>query len=188
MTVYVPRPWEEPPPKPVIYIGDQRIEHVNNFQYLGQVISSDVKTKGEISRRIGQAYAAFRSLERRGIWKDKTISRRTKLTIYKVTVLTIMLYCSETWSIWPKDVKKLETAQMMCLRRICGDRSWGRTSTHLQSSIKGAKHRQYRTSLSIIGPDGWGKWVGCKKKDYLSGCFLGDLRDNSLGAVHQRLI
>jgi hypothetical protein len=102
---------------------------VNKFKYLGQIISSDGKLKGEISRRIGQAYAAFRSLERRGIWKDKTISRRTKITIYKVTVLTILLYCSETWSIGPDDVKKLETAQTMCLRRICGDRSWGRNST-----------------------------------------------------------
>jgi hypothetical protein len=129
MTVYVPRPGEEPPPKPIIYIGDQRIEHVDKFKYLGQIISSDGKLKGEISRRIGQAYAAFRSLERRGIWKDKTISRRTKITIYRVTVLTILLYCSETWSIGPDDVKKLETAQMMCLRRICGDRSWGRDST-----------------------------------------------------------
>jgi hypothetical protein len=129
MTIYVPRPGEEPPPKPIIYIGDQRIEYVNKFKYLGQVISSDGKLQGEISRRIGQAYAAFRSLEKRGIWKDKTISRRTKLTIYKVTVLTILLYCSETWSIGPKEVKKLENAQMMCLRRICGDRSWGRDST-----------------------------------------------------------
>jgi hypothetical protein len=129
MTVYVPRPGEEPPPKPIIYVGDQRIEHVNKFKYLGQIISSDGKLKGEISRRIGQGYAAFRSLEKRGIWKDKLISRRTKLTIYKVTVLTILLYCSETWSVGPDDVKKLETAQMMCLRRICGDRSWGRDST-----------------------------------------------------------
>ena len=129
MTVYVPRPGEEPPPTPIIYIGDQRIEHVNKFKYLGQIISSDGKLKGEISRRIGQAYAAFRSLEKKGIWKDKLISRRTKLTIYKVTVLTILLYCSETWSIGPKDVKKLETAQMTCLKRICGDKSWGRDST-----------------------------------------------------------
>ena len=129
MTVYVPRPGEEPPPKPIIYVGGHRVEHVHKFKYLGQILSSDGKLKGEISRRTGQAYAAFRSLERKGIWKDKLISRRTKLTIYKVTVLTILLYCCETWSIGPQDVKKLETAQMMCLKRICGDRSWGRDST-----------------------------------------------------------
>jgi hypothetical protein len=129
MTVYVPRPGEELPPPLVIYIGNQRIEHVNKFKYLGQIISSDGKLKGEISRRIGQAYTAFRNLEKQGIWKDKTISRRVKLTIYKVTALSILLYCSETWPIGPDEVKKLETVQMMCLRRICGDRSWGRDST-----------------------------------------------------------
>jgi hypothetical protein len=36
----------------------------------------------------------------------------TKLTIYKATVLTILLYCAETWSTGPEDVRKLETAQM----------------------------------------------------------------------------
>jgi hypothetical protein len=31
----------------------------------------------------------------------------------------------ETWPIGPADVNKLETAQMWCLRHMCGDRSWG---------------------------------------------------------------
>ena len=46
-----------------------------------------------------------------------------------MTVSAILSYCCETWSIGQQDVKKLETAQMMCLKRICGDRSWGRAST-----------------------------------------------------------
>ena len=70
-------------------------------------------------------YAAFNRLGKRGIWRDKAISRRTKLTLYKVIVRTVLLYCAETWPIGPADVNKLETAQMSCLRRICGDRSWG---------------------------------------------------------------
>jgi hypothetical protein len=40
-----------------------------------------------------------------------------------------ILYCAETQSIGPEDVKKLVTAQMSCLRRICGDRSWEQDST-----------------------------------------------------------
>jgi hypothetical protein len=74
---------------------------------------------------------AFNRLGKQGIWTDKTHSRRTKLTIYKGTVLTILLHCAETWSIGPADVKKLGTAHMPCLRRICGDRSWGPDSTPL---------------------------------------------------------
>jgi hypothetical protein len=129
LTVYIPRPGEGPVAVPVIFIGTQRVEHVKQFKYLGQIIASDGTVKGEVSRRLGLAYAAFNRLAKQGIWKDKTVSRRTKLTIYKATVLTILLYCAETWSIGPEDVKKLETAQMSCLRRICGDRSWGPDST-----------------------------------------------------------
>jgi hypothetical protein len=73
---------------------------------MGQIIASDGTVKGEVTRRLGLAYAAFNRLGKQGIWKDKKLSRRTKLTIYKATVLTILLYCAETWSIRPEDVRK----------------------------------------------------------------------------------
>jgi hypothetical protein len=83
----------------------------------------------EITRRIGLAYAAFRSINRKGIRQDNILSRRTTVTIYKVTILAILLNCSELWSIGPLDIKKLETTQMAILRHICGDKSWGVEST-----------------------------------------------------------
>jgi hypothetical protein len=63
------------------------------------------------------------------------------VTIYKVTVLAILLYCSETWSLSPLaslciDNKKLETTQMAILGRICGDKSWGVASTPFQDIQK----------------------------------------------------
>jgi hypothetical protein len=118
LTVYTPRPGEVPVQVPVIFIGTQRVEHVKQFKYLRQIIASDGTVKGELSRRLGLADAAFYRLGKQGIWTEKEVSRGTKLTIYKATVLTILLYCAETWSIGPVDVKRLETAQMSCLRRI----------------------------------------------------------------------
>ncbi len=114
---------------PIIFIGTQRVKDVKQFKYLGQIIASDGTVKGEVTRRLGLAHAAFNRLGKQGIWKDKKLGRRTKLTIYKATVLTIPLCCVETQSIGPEDVRKLEIAQMSCLRRICGDRSWGPFST-----------------------------------------------------------
>ncbi len=81
------------------------------------------------SRRLGLPYAAFNRLGKQGIWKDKTIVRRTNLTIYRATVLNILLCCAGTWSIGPENVKEIETAQMSFFRCICGDRSWGPEST-----------------------------------------------------------
>jgi hypothetical protein len=49
--------------------------------------------KEEITRRVGLAYAAFCSTDKKGIWQDNLLSRRTKVTTYKVMVLAILLYC-----------------------------------------------------------------------------------------------
>jgi len=129
MTVHVPMPGQGPVPVPEIFIDNQRVEHVQQFKYLGQIIASDGKVKREVSRRLALGYAAFNKLGKQGIWKDKLISRRTKLTLYQVIVRTVLLYCAETWPVGPADVNKLDTAQMSCLRRICGDRSWGADCT-----------------------------------------------------------
>jgi hypothetical protein len=103
--------------------------HAHIIYYLGQIIASGGKVKREVSRRLALGYAAFNKLGKQGIWRDKFISRRTKLTLYKVIVRTVLLYCAETWPVAPADVNKLETAQMPCLRRICGDGSWGADCT-----------------------------------------------------------
>jgi hypothetical protein len=96
----------------------------NIFKYLEQIIASDGKVKREFSDGWALGYAALNKLGKQGIWRDKPISRRTKLTLYQV-VRTVLLYFAETWPIGPADVNNLETAQMLCLRRICGHRSWG---------------------------------------------------------------
>jgi hypothetical protein len=66
-------------------------DHVEKSKYLGQIIASDGKVQGEVSRSLALGYAAFNQLGKRGIWRDKSISRRTKLTLYKVMVRTILL-------------------------------------------------------------------------------------------------
>jgi hypothetical protein len=93
-----PRPGEGPVAVTVIFIGTQRVEHMKQLKYLGQIIASDGTVKGEVTQRLGLAYAAFNRLGKQGIWKVKKLSRRTKLTSYKASVLTILLYCAETWS------------------------------------------------------------------------------------------
>jgi hypothetical protein len=139
LTVHMPRPGEGRVPMPVIFFGTQCVEHVKKFKYVGQIIASDGTLKGEVSRRLGLAYAAFNRLGKQGVLPDKTVSRRTKLTMYKATVLTILLHCAETWSRGPADVQNLETAQMLCLCRICGYRSWGPDSTPLLTSEANVK-------------------------------------------------
>ncbi len=77
MTVHVPMPGQGPVAVPEIFIDNQRVEHVQQFKYLGHIIASDGKVKRELSRRLAVGYAAFNRLGKQGIWKDRSIRRRT---------------------------------------------------------------------------------------------------------------
>jgi hypothetical protein len=95
VTVHVPMQGQGPVPVPEIVIDNQRVEHVQQFKYLGQIIALHGKVKREVSRRLAPGYAAFNKLGKQGIWKDKLISRRTKLILYQVIVRTVLLYYAE---------------------------------------------------------------------------------------------
>jgi hypothetical protein len=77
---------------PPLKLGDQYVQFVQQLKYLGQIISSDGLLNGEISQRVGKATYAFNQLLGRGIWTDKVFRRKTKLTIYKAVVRSILLY------------------------------------------------------------------------------------------------
>jgi hypothetical protein len=75
-----------------------------NNKCLGQIIASDGKVKKEVSRRLALCYAAFNKLGKQGIWRDKSVSRRTKLTVYQVFVRAVLLFRAQTWPIGHADV------------------------------------------------------------------------------------
>jgi hypothetical protein len=81
--------------EPVIFIGTQRFDRVKKLLGLGQIIASDGKGEGEVSGRLGLAYAAFHDIGKRETQKDKAVRRRTKLIMYKVPVQTILLRCAK---------------------------------------------------------------------------------------------
>ena len=112
----------------VLQIGGQAIENVATFKYLGQHFSSQGSISSELSHRVGKAYAIFRALDKQGIWREKLMTKKTKLIFYKTLVRSVLLYCAETWPVTNEEVRKLEKVQMYCVRRICGYSAWGTES------------------------------------------------------------
>ena len=96
------------------------IEQVEEFKYLGSLISStSVAATKDVNARIGSAQAAFASL-RWCLWKKKNVSLKTKMRVFNASVLPILLYAAETWTLLAGDLRKLEAFQMRCLRAILG--------------------------------------------------------------------
>ena len=72
--------------------GREPVDVVNEFQYLGSVLSSSFSLDREIDSRISKASQSFNSLSR-VLWYQ----RKNKICILKSVILPILLYVCKTW-------------------------------------------------------------------------------------------
>lgn len=94
----------------------QEYETVEQFQYLGSVITNKGSSEPEIRRRIGMAKSAMTQLNK--IWKDRNITRRTKIHLIRTLVFSIFLYGAETWTIKATDRHRIDAFEMWVWRRL----------------------------------------------------------------------
>ena len=100
-----------------INIRGDNVGVVDEFVYLGSMLSCDGSLDKEINRRISAAAKAYHMLLR--CFRSKSITRRTKVAVYKACVLPCLLYGSETWPVLDRHTKRLNVFHLNCLRRIC---------------------------------------------------------------------
>ncbi|GFR67787.1 hypothetical protein ElyMa_000259000 [Elysia marginata] len=99
-----------------VMIGDQPLEDVDAFCYLGSNIDQEGGTSKEIKARIGKAQAALTTLGR--FWKTRDISLKTKLRIFNSNVKSVFLYGCEAWNASTICIKRIQVFINRCLRRI----------------------------------------------------------------------
>ena len=98
----------------VIKIKGQRLEEVENFKYLGAIISNE-GSKPEILSRIAQTTAALSRLKI--IWRDKNISLASKVKLMRTLILSTFLYACESWTLTAEIERRIEALEMRCYRR-----------------------------------------------------------------------
>ena len=67
-----------------------KVENVNDFEYLGCLITWDNDCTVEIKRRIGKATEVMAGF--RNIWSSNCISSAPKLEMFKTCVFSVLLY------------------------------------------------------------------------------------------------
>jgi len=97
-------------------LGDENIEDVESFVYLGSKVTKDGGTVQDVVQRIQKANGAFVQLY--PVWRNNKISIRTKLRIFCSNVKAVLLYSSETWKVAKNITSKLQVFVNCCLRRI----------------------------------------------------------------------
>ncbi|XP_062549913.1 uncharacterized protein LOC134214591 [Armigeres subalbatus] len=118
---------------PRVSIGGDEIEVVEEFVYLGSLVTADNDTSREIRRRIVAGNRTYFGL--RKTLRSNRVRRRTKLTIYKTLIRPLVLYGHETWTMLVEDQRALGVFERKVLRTIYGglqmaDGTWRRRMNH----------------------------------------------------------
>ncbi|MDA8001968.1 MAG: reverse transcriptase domain-containing protein [Alphaproteobacteria bacterium] len=99
--------------------GDEPIDVVSHFQYLGSFVQNDCGMDVEINSRICKASSAFQSLSRI-LWYQRKIKTNTKVRILNSVILPTLLYGLESTVLLESHVRRLESFMIRCLRIILG--------------------------------------------------------------------
>ena len=98
-----------------IKIKGQMLEEVENFKYLGAIISNE-RSNPEILSRIAQTTAALARLMI--IWRDKIISLASKVKLMRTLILFTFLYACESWTLTAEIERRIQALEMRCYRRL----------------------------------------------------------------------
>ena len=79
----------------MVEVNGQGIEDVDRFVYLGATVSKEGGGTEDIHNRVVKARGVFMRLKK--IWSSYSISRRTKVRLYKTLVKPVLMYGCETW-------------------------------------------------------------------------------------------
>ena len=99
-----------------ITVNGLALEDVEKFIYLGATVCKQGGGEEDIKARLGKARGAFVKLNR--VWNSSSVTRKTKIRLYKTLVKPVLMYGCETWKMNEGDAKKIDVFQNRCLRRI----------------------------------------------------------------------
>ena len=92
---------------PVIKTGDVTLKAVDQFCYLGSILSTDVNADIDISARIAKASSSFGRLSKR-LWNDHGIRLDIKVAVCKAAVLSVLLFGCESWTLYIRHIRKID--------------------------------------------------------------------------------
>ena len=108
--------------------GEDVLEEVEKFCYLGDMISCFGGAFEAVSARIGSAWKKFRELS--GVLVEKQgLSLMQRGKIYQCCVRPVLSYCFETWELTVADEMRLRGVERRMIRMMCGVRLVDRVST-----------------------------------------------------------
>ena len=91
-------------------------ENNDRLYFLGSKITADGDCSHEIKRRLVLGRKAMTNLD--SIWKSRDMTLPTKVHLVKATVLPVVMYGCESWTIKKAEHRRINAFQLWCWRRL----------------------------------------------------------------------
>lgn len=99
-----------------VKIGNNVLDQVKEFKYLGAHITEDGTSTREVKTRIAIATQQLSKMKK--IWCSRSISMKVKINLLKAIVVATALYGCDTWTLTENLENRLEAFEMRCFRRL----------------------------------------------------------------------
>ena len=99
-----------------IKVNGEVLKQVQNFKYLGQLITSNGRTDTEVRRRI--EISRQKLINMKDIITSRNIRLETRKRLVRCYILSTFLYASETWTFSSDIWKKIEAFEMWIYRKM----------------------------------------------------------------------
>ena len=109
-------------------MNGERLEEVEEFKYLGSVMSKYGGMNEEIRERGVKGRQAMRTLSAIPVMNNRKVSMEVKKGLRDSIVLPNLTYGSETWTWSETHESKIRAVEMDYLRSACGVTRWERES------------------------------------------------------------
>uniref|UniRef100_A0AAG5DNL5 Reverse transcriptase domain-containing protein n=1 Tax=Anopheles atroparvus TaxID=41427 RepID=A0AAG5DNL5_ANOAO len=139
-----------------VRINNDELEVVEEFAYLGSLITSDNNISSEIRRRIVQGSPAYHGLHK--LLRSRRLRQSTKCTIYRTLIRPVVLYGHESWTLLTEDANALGIFERRVLRTIFGgvyvQDGWRRRMNHELAELFG------EPDILTVAKAGRIRWLG----------------------------
>ena len=97
-----------------LFVDGAEVEQVDQFNFLGSLITTSGSCSKEIRRRLAMAKSAMVGLKK--IWTDRGITKTTKARLISALIFPIATYGCESWTLTKADKRRINAFEFWCWR------------------------------------------------------------------------